>query len=717
MKRIKLILPILAILIPVNLIGQSRYGVTLAKISSSKYDEFCPVIHKDQLVFCSNLEHELLITYQNKKNMGLFNLFMVTIDPESGQEDPKILSKNLVTPFNDGPAAFNKDGTLLVYSRNIDINAKAKNIFDQSNNLGLYFAELKNGEWIPSAEFPFNNVDFSITTPCFSPDGQYLYFGSDMPGGFGGADLYRSELVDGEWYEPVNLGPSINTKGNEVYPFIAGNGDLFFASDGHGGLGKKDIFVSRLYGSEWITPVDLEAPINSEEDDFGLITDYGLSEGYFSSSRGTTDDIYQFETLIPQLFDCDTMLENNYCFQFWDDEYPGIDSLPVVYEWIFSDGTNIRGLTVEHCFPGPGKHWAKLNIIDNTTSNTFFTQNSMEFELEDHVQPYITSRDVGIINTTMEFNGLNSYVPEFSIEEFIWEYGDESFETGTEVKHSYEKTGTYNIKLGLTGFTKELHEKETRCVIKPITIVADNQTLAMYLAGIESHVIEEMEETRLDSGEVQQDFSVFDVNPEEEVFRVEVLASEDKIMLEDPLFDPLRDQYEIKEFYISRDSVYSYTVGEFEALLNTYKVYNDVVEIGFSSATVRTYVLAELPTEVIAKINRDFAHFSNANFEFNKTDVSETSYSILDRVATIMKENPDLALEIAAHTDNVGSFEFNLDLSEKRVQSIVRYLVSKGIDATRLEGNGYGEARPIADNGTEEGRMKNRRVEFLILNK
>ncbi len=207
------------------------------------------------------------------------------------------------------------------------------------------------------------------------------------------------------------------------------------------------------------------------------------------------------------------------------------------------------------------------------------------------------------------------------------------------------------------------------------------------------------------------------MNPEEEIFRVEVLSSEDKIMLEDPLFDPLRDQYEIKEFYISTDSVYSYTVGEFETLLNTYKVYNDVVELGFSSATVRTYVLAELPTEVIAKINRDFAHFSDANFEFNKTDVAETSYSILDRVATIMSENPELAMEIAAHTDNVGSFEFNLDLSEKRAESIVNYLVSKGIDAARLEGNGYGESRPIADNGSEDGRMKNRRVEFLILNK
>lgn len=717
MKRIFRILSILILLIPTKLVCQSHYEVTLAEISTSKYDEFCPAILDDQLVFCSNLEHELLVTYQNKKNKGLYNLFTVHADPESGQEDPMIFSKNLVTPFNDGPAAFSHDGNLVVYSRNIDAEVRTKNIFDPNNNLGLYFAELKEGEWIPTAEFPFNNMEYSITSPCLSPDGQTLYFGSDMPGGFGGADLYRSELVDGEWNEPINLGPPINTKGNEVYPFVAKNGDLFFASDGHGGLGKKDIFVSRFTGSGWIKPVHLEAPINSEEDDFGFITNDEFSAGYFSTGRGKTDDIYQFETLTPQLFDCDTMVENNYCFQFWDDEYPGIDSLPVVYEWIFSDGTKLRGLTVEHCLSGPGKHWAKLNIIDNTTSNTFFTQNSMEFELEDHIQPYITSRDAGIRNTPMEFNGLKSYLPGFSIQEYIWEFGDGSFETGPEVVHAFEKPGIYNLKLGLKGSANDAQENEIRCVVKPITIVADNQTLAMHMAGIETRVNEGMENSGIGSSDIEQDFSVFDVNQEEEIFRVEILSSEDKIMLEDTLFDPLRQQYEIKEFYFTADSMYSYTVGEFGSLLNTYKVYNDVHDKGFSSARVKTYVLAELPTDVIAKINRDFAHFADANFEFNQSEVSESSYPILDRVAGIMKENPDLALEIAAHTDNVGSFEFNLDLSEKRAQSIVNYLVSKGIDAARLHGNGYGESRPIADNATEEGRTKNRRVEFLILNK
>jgi outer membrane protein OmpA-like peptidoglycan-associated protein len=716
MKRKFQILQIIIILVPANLISQSHYEVELSVFSSPKYDEFCPMVYNDHIVFCSNQEHELLITYQNKKKKGLFNIFKVNIDPEVDQQNPKIFSQNLVTPFNDGPVSFSPDGKQVVYSRNMDVHAKAKNMYDLSNNLGVYFAELKDGEWKPIGGFPFNNLDYSITTPCFSPNGQYLYFGSDMPGGFGGADLYRSEQIDGVWGEPVNLGENVNSAGNEVYPYLTAKGDLFFASNGHGGLGKKDIFLTRMSGSGWILPVHLEAPINSVEDDFGFVTDDEFSEGFFSSSRAETDDIYRFHTLIPQLFDCDTMLENNYCFEFWDEQYPDIDSIPVVYEWEFSDGTKKKGLRVEHCLPGAGKHWAKLNIIDNTTNDLFITQSTIEFELEDHIQPYIISKETEIINETMEFSGLNSNLPGYSIEEYVWDFGDGAFETGPEVEHQFITTGVHAIKLGLTGYADGSHEKETRCVVKSITLVQDNQDLAMHLAGIIPFVNEDMENSEGNLRDISLDLSVFDMNPEEEVFRVEVIASEDKIMLEDALFEPLREQYEIKEFYLSSDSLFSYTVGEYHSLLPSYAVYYDVVDKGFSTATVKTYVLAELPTEFIAKINREFAQFADANFEFNQYEVSEKSYPMLDLVLKVMEENPDLLIEVAAHTDNLGTIDFNLELSQKRAQSIVDYLVSKGINEIRLKGNGYGEARPISTNSTEEGRRMNRRVEFLILN-
>ncbi|MCK5136107.1 MAG: PKD domain-containing protein [Bacteroidales bacterium] len=475
MYKILLLLTIVLFATPLRMPGQSRYEVTKAGFSTQKYDEFCPVLYKGDIVFCSNQEDEFLITYQNRRRRGLFNIFKVEIVETNEYTSPEIFSRNLHTSFNDGPVAFSPDENMAVYSRNINADARARNVVDLNNNLGLYFTEFSDGEWANSTAFKHNNINYSITTPCFSPDGQYLYYGSNMPGGYGGTDIYRSRLVDGEWSEPENVGKNINTPGNEVYPFIPRNGELFFASDGHGGLGKKDIFLSGHAESGWIKPVHLEAPINSKDDDFGLFTGEDFSMGYFSSNRDASDDIYSFSTLVPQLFNCDTLIENQYCFEFRDDQDPGFDTIPVSYVWEFSDGSKIEGLRVEHCLPGAGKYWAKLTSFDNTTDKTFQTQSTMEFELVDHIQPYITSSDTMIEYTDILFSGLESNLPDYTIEKYVWDFGDGGFMTGPEVVHRYKRTGIFYVKLGLIGYAEGATEKEMKCVIKPVIVVAGNQ--------------------------------------------------------------------------------------------------------------------------------------------------------------------------------------------------------------------------------------------------
>jgi len=718
MNRYRIIISLLLIIQHIISQGQEHYTVKRVNFSTNRSDEFSPVILGNKIVFCSNREDEKSRTNSERDKKGLFNIFSIQKQDSSNSYKPELFSSNLISPYNDGPVTFDTSGNTIVYSRNVDIKSITKEIFDRNNNLGLYIATLDKGEWTNIKPFRYNNEKYSTTTPWLSPDGKYLYFASDMPGGYGGTDLYRSEYVNEDWTEPENLGEIINTKGNELYPSVNSAGELFFASDGHPGLGKKDIFLSIETENGWIKPVHLDSPINSKDDDFSLITDNAFTSGYFASNRNSSDDIFEFETLIPQLYNCDTLKKNQYCFEFWDDKFPGLDTLPVIYEWEFSDGVKLRGLVVQHCLPGTGSYKAKLNIIDNSTSNTFFTQSSMEFEISDFEQPYISSRDAFLIKELMEFDGLSSNLPGFKIEEYIWDFGDGSFTTGAQVNHTYNRSGVYGVKLGVSGYYEAYKEKGKKCVIKPIAIKSDNQSLAMYLAGIESAKADEgPDDAKRDTSKINQDFSLFDVNPEENVFRVEVLSSEKKIMLTDTIFNQLRNVYEIKEYYLKDDSIYSYTVGEYSSLLSSYGVYKDIVNRGFTSAKVKTYILAELPTEVVTKINLDFAKLANANFEFSQSELSENSYEILDKIVKILKDNPDLAMEIAAHTDNTGSFEFNAALSQKRAESIVNYLVSKGIDKLRLVGKGYGESRPISSNSTEEGRMKNRRVEFLILNK
>ena len=464
---------LILLLFAVNLPGQSRYAVHKLPFSSPDYNEFCPSVRGDSLIFCSNQEDEFLMTYHDGTNQGLLNIFVVSLDQEEAEMEPSVLSKSLVTPFNDGPAAFSPDGKRIVYSRNQLVKARRRNIHKRSNPLGIYFAELENDSWVPREDFPHNHPEYSFTTPCFCPEGKYLYFSSDMPGGYGGTDLYRSEWKDGAWGEPVNLGGDINTGGNEVYPFLSERGDLFFASDGHAGLGGKDIFLTRFEGGQWMSPIHLEYPINSEKDDFGLVTNGDFSEGFLSTSREQSDDIYRFYTHIPQLFDCEAMQTNNYCYEFWDEEYTGIDSLPVIYEWTFSDGTSKRGLRVTHCFPGAGAHWARLNIIDDRTDSTFYTQSSKEFEITDHEQPFISSKETGIVDLPTVLSGLESNLPGFVIDQYIWDFGDGGFAEGPEVEHVYEKPGFYVVRLGLKGSMEGRSQFQIRCVERTVEILID----------------------------------------------------------------------------------------------------------------------------------------------------------------------------------------------------------------------------------------------------
>ncbi len=161
------------------------------------------------------------------------------------------------------------------------------------NKLGIFYAVLEGKKWTKIRELRFNNEWYNVTTPYLSPDGKRLYFASDKPEGYGGSDLYYCEWKNDYWSDPVNLGPVINTKGNESYPFVNPAGELLFSSDGHPGLGGKDIFFSRPKDNDWLPPVRLDPPVNSQYDDFGIITDSLMSEGYFSSKRNKSVDIFQ----------------------------------------------------------------------------------------------------------------------------------------------------------------------------------------------------------------------------------------------------------------------------------------------------------------------------------------------------------------------------------------------------------------------------------------
>jgi outer membrane protein OmpA-like peptidoglycan-associated protein len=170
----------------------------------------------------------------------------------------------------------------------------------------------------------------------------------------------------------------------------------------------------------------------------------------------------------------------------------------------------------------------------------------------------------------------------------------------------------------------------------------------------------------------------------------------------------------VREFYLSDDSTYKYTVGEGQTLMETYPIYDDVISKGFDNAIVKTYILADLAEEELEGIEQSFGEIANSYFAFNEFRIPESSYPILDQLVDILNKYNNISLEIAAHTDNVGTPDYNMDLSIRRANQLTEYLIEKGISEDRVFAMGYGETRPIASNDTEGGRDMNRRVEFII---
>jgi outer membrane protein OmpA-like peptidoglycan-associated protein len=215
-------------------------------------------------------------------------------DDAFSQENTEEFSTAINSKYHEGPFTFFKGYRKMIFTRN-----STKKNKDGVQQLKLYMATKKGAKWGDIAEVPFNSNEYSCGHPALSPDNRRLYFASDMPGGYGGTDLYVIDYKDGVWGTPMNLGKAVNTEGNELFPFADAMGDMYFASNGHAGLGGLDIFkIPFRDGLPYGEVQNLGAPINSEKDDFGLIADRQGANGFFSSNRknGSSDDnIYAFE--------------------------------------------------------------------------------------------------------------------------------------------------------------------------------------------------------------------------------------------------------------------------------------------------------------------------------------------------------------------------------------------------------------------------------------
>ena len=198
------------------------------------------------------------------------------------------------TIWHDGPACVSADGNTIYFSRDsreIKDYDDIKKIKTKFSQMYLFKATKVNNKWAEAKQLPFNNKAYSISNPSISLDGKTLYFNSNMPGGLGGNDIWKVTVSEGEVYgAPVNLGPKVNTEGNEQFPSISEDNQLYFSSDSRQGLGGLDVYVFNTNKNE--DAQNLGKPVNSEKDDFSFSYNSKRNLGFFSSNRLESDDLY-----------------------------------------------------------------------------------------------------------------------------------------------------------------------------------------------------------------------------------------------------------------------------------------------------------------------------------------------------------------------------------------------------------------------------------------
>ncbi len=313
----------------------SAYTVKRADFFNSRRSEYSPMLagdDNDQLFFTSTRNQAQGDEYSGITGSKNADIFWAQKDDKGKWGKPQTIDSELNTDFDEGACCFTPDGkTMYLTQCKTDPNYPRFATIAASNRSDAAWSK-------PTEVIISKDTLSSFAHPAVSPDGQWLYFVSDMPGGMGGLDIWRCQLLsNNETGVPENLGEPINTAGDEMFPTFRPNGDLYFSSDGHPGFGGLDIFVAKLPATTESSSVHIEHPgfpLNSQGDDFGMTFEGRLNSGYFSSNRGDTrgfDHLYSFYN--PEIVQT---------VKGWVYEQDGYELPAAQVYMVGNDGTNIK---------------------------------------------------------------------------------------------------------------------------------------------------------------------------------------------------------------------------------------------------------------------------------------------------------------------------------------------------------------------------------------
>jgi outer membrane protein OmpA-like peptidoglycan-associated protein/tetratricopeptide (TPR) repeat protein len=293
--------------------NSGRYEIKNEGINS-KLSDYGSAFYNNQVIFATSRDSIGAARVNTKWTKNSFlNLYSADRAEDGSLSNAKKFSKAVNSKFHEDSPVFTKNQKIVYFTRNNYTKGKVGKDSEDIILLKLYRASLVDDKWVEVVEVPFNSDQYSVAHPALSPDEKTLYFASNMPGTKGMSDIFKVEITgDNTYSTPVNLTGGLNTEGRETFPYITEDNELYFASDGHQGLGGLDVFVTKLNRSgEPGEVINVGAPINGPMDDFAFLIDKKNKSGYFSSNRDGgkgLDDIYSFKETKKIELDCNQEL-------------------------------------------------------------------------------------------------------------------------------------------------------------------------------------------------------------------------------------------------------------------------------------------------------------------------------------------------------------------------------------------------------------------------
>ncbi|MCF8236568.1 MAG: OmpA family protein [Saprospiraceae bacterium] len=635
---------------------------------NSDLDDFSPAIYEDNVIFASDRDRGSAIKREHTWTGSPFlELFKVQIKNESGQfgaetyGKPEKFSKDLNSKYHDAAVTFSADQSEIYFTRNNYKDGKTGKDDSGTTRLKVYYSRSVAGNgWGELESLPFNSDEYSVAHPCLTPDGERLFFASDMPGGFGGMDLWYSEKDNGRWGPPINMGNKVNTEGNEIFPTWQGKHTMYFSSNGLPGLGGLDIYRMDwdAENASWSDPENMGYPVNTTHDDLGIVLNAEGTFGYFSSDRPGgqgRDDIYSFVKT----------------------------AAPVeVYVYDELTGKPLKGVTVTHsCAAGEAltdkdgiaRFEIKLNTCcDYTAAMEGYDPNEKEgctagltdvpVMVEIPLRCSVTISMEGVVynqwSKTPLANALVTLTNDCDPDAV------ETVTTDESGAYSFllNRDCCYKVKAEKQDFLADVREDQcTKNILEDFVVAVD-----LYLQPTKG------------------------------------VPTEDKSQTPPNLvFDPTTQQW-----INTNDGKPANTLVDGTRYVDGKIVPNDP----------HTWEPSSIPTNP----DEPVAYLLHIYYDFDRATLRAEGIPELEKLYKMMTENPNLIIELASHTDARGSHRYNKRLSQRRAEAVVDWLVDKGVSLDRLVPRGYGETVPVNDcvNNVpcnERKHQMNRRTEFRIL--